>query len=152
MIGIDIVEINRLEKLITKYGMKFLDRIFTKDEIEYCENNPIHKYARYAGRFVAKEAVAKALGQGIREISFKEIEVVKDEFGKPDIELHGRAASLANYMKVVDIYICISHCREYAVGNALLEYEFDEEDFDQGGDVEIFYNDEDENEDNESNN
>lgn len=152
MIGIDIIEIKRLKKLITKYGKRFLNKIYTPDEISYCEKNSVHKYSRYAGRFVAKEAVAKALGQGIREISFKDIEVIKDEFGKPDIELHSRAAELANYMKVIDIYISISHCHDYAVANALLEYDIDEGDEMNGGDIEIFYNDGDDSEDNGNNN
>lgn len=150
MIGIDIIEIKRIKKLISKYKSKFLNKIYTSNEIDYCEKNPVLKYSRYAGRFVAKEAVAKALGQGIREISFKEIEIINDEFGKPDIELHGRAAGLANYMKVVDIYISISHCHDYAVANSLLEYEFDEDDMGQG-DVEIFYNDEENDEDGNNN-
>lgn len=151
MIGIDIIEIKRLKKIISKHGQKFLKKIYTQNEISYCEKNPTLKYPRYAGRFVAKEAVAKALGQGIREISFKEIEIINDEFGKPDIELHGRAAELANYMKVVDIYISISHCHDYAVANALLEYEFEDEEDMAGGDIEIFYNDEDNPSDAENN-
>ena len=141
MIGIDIIEIKRIKSLIDQYGQKFLQKIYTRREIAYCEKSAALMYQRYAGRFVAKEAIAKALGRGTRELSFSDIEIINDEFGKPDMELHGRAAEMANYLKVVDIYVSISHCYDYAVANALLEYE-EEEMRPDSGDVEVYFNDE----------
>ena len=93
-IGTDIVNVKRIDKLIKKSKKTFINRIFSKKEILYCEKqkNPIPFYAK---RFAAKEAFSKALGTGIRKgVSFKHIEVLNDKFGKPSIKLNGNTAVL----------------------------------------------------------
>ena len=93
-IGTDIVNIKRLEKSIKKYGDKFRYRIFSQNEIKYCENkkNPA---AFYAKRYAAKEACAKALGTGLaRGVFWKDIEVRNNKFGKPYIVLHNNAKKI----------------------------------------------------------
>ena len=92
-IGTDIVNISRMKKILNKNGKKFKKRIFSKNEISYCEkkSNPFPYYAK---RFAAKEALSKALGTGIRKgINFKNIEVSNDILGKPSIHLNGGAAT-----------------------------------------------------------
>ena len=95
-IGTDIVNIKRVEKSLKNTNKLFKNRIFSKNEILYCDkkNNP---YPFYAKRFAAKEALSKALGTGIRKgINFKDIEILNDKYGKPSIKLKG---STANYLK-----------------------------------------------------
>jgi len=92
-IGTDIVNIKRLEKSIKRKGAKFIKKIFSENEIKYCEKkrNP---YAFYSKRYAAKEALSKALGTGIRKgINFKEIEILNDKLGKPFIKLKGSTAA-----------------------------------------------------------
>ena len=86
-IGTDIVNIRRIDKSLKNYGNKFKNKIFSKEEISYCETKKTPN-AFYAKRFAAKEAFTKALGLGIRKnINFKDIEVSNDRFGKPSIKL-----------------------------------------------------------------
>ena len=95
-IGTDIVNIKRMQKLLKSNSNNFKNRIFSKNEIIYCEKkrNPSSFYAK---RFAAKEALSKALGTGIRKgINFKDIEILNDNFGKPSINLKG---STANFLK-----------------------------------------------------
>ena len=95
-LGTDIVNIKRLEKIIKKNRNTFKSRVFSKNEILYCEkkNNPA---AFYAKRYAAKEALSKALGTGIRQgINFKDIEIRNNNFGKPSIKLKGATAKFLN--------------------------------------------------------
>ena len=95
-IGTDIVNIKRMEKSIKRYGSRFKNRIFSKNEIIYCEGkkNPIPFYAK---RFAAKEAFSKALGTGLRKnIDLKDIEIFNNSYGKPQIRLKG---GVYNYLK-----------------------------------------------------
>ena len=95
-IGTDIVNIKRMEKSLRNKNNVFKNRIFSKNEITYCDkkNNP---YSFYAKRFAAKESLSKSLGTGIRKvINFKDIEILNDKFGKPFIKLKG---STANFLK-----------------------------------------------------
>src|ERR1700691_3526248 len=93
--GIDLVEIGRIQQSMDRYGQRFLDRIFTGAEQEYCLRK--RKSAEsFAARFAAKEAGAKALGTGISHgVSWLEIEVVREPSGKPTIRFHGRSAAIA---------------------------------------------------------
>lgn len=116
-IGNDIIEISRIDAVIKKYGTKFLDKIFTKKEQEYCLR---HKDSsrHFAGRFAAKEAIVKALGIGFRSgVSWLDIEICNDEIGKPIPFLSQR---LQENFDNPDIQISISHCREYATAFAIL--------------------------------
>ena len=116
-IGIDIIEVTRIDRVILKYGKKFLDRLFTEEEQSYCLRH--QKAARhFAARFAAKEAIAKALGTGIREgISWLDIEVSHDPHGKPIAKLSARLSARFNYPNIL---LSISHTHEYATAVALL--------------------------------
>ncbi len=115
-LGIDIVEIRRIERNIVLYGEKFLRRIYTQAEQDYCETH--HKKARpYAARFAAKEAVVKALGTGFREgIGWQDIEILNDPLGKPQVIL---SEQLAQRFDDPRILVTMSHCQEYATATAI---------------------------------
>ena len=88
-IGTDIVNIKRMEKLLKKNSKTFKQRIFSKNEITYCDKKK-NSSSFYSKRFAAKEALSKALGTGIRKgINFKDIEILNDSYGKPSIKLKG---------------------------------------------------------------
>ncbi|MEI8125250.1 MAG: holo-ACP synthase [Parachlamydiaceae bacterium] len=115
-IGTDIIEIERIEQSILRYGQRFLDRVFTLKEQAYCTR---HRDAQshFAGRFAAKEAIVKAIGSGFGEsISWLDIEIVNDVRGKPTVIL---SPALGNLVGPTHIDISISHCREYAVAFAV---------------------------------
>ncbi|MDE0718993.1 MAG: holo-ACP synthase [Dehalococcoidia bacterium] len=109
--GVDIIEIPRIKQTFDRYGERFLKRVFTPDEIAYCRG----RAPNLAGRFAAKEATMKALGTGVRGVSWKDIEVIRAESGAPSVKLHGRAKARAERLQVVEISLSISHSREFAV-------------------------------------
>ena len=113
--GIDIIEIPRIQRVIDHYGDRFLKRIYTPQELEFCNG----KANRLAARFAAKEAASKALGLGIRGIAWKEIEVVRQRGHPPALKLHGRAAKRAEFLNIIQLSISISHSREYAVASVV---------------------------------
>lgn len=113
--GTDIIEIDRVKDSIEKLGNPFLDRVFTKKEIDYCESKNKQKYQHYAARFAAKEAAFKALSESIKDkfsVSWKDFEVVNDEQGRPKLNVYN-----VNLDNIEDIDISISHCKNYAVAN-----------------------------------
>lgn len=117
-VGNDIIEIERIKKAIERRGKPFLDLVFTSSEQAYCSNFSF-PFPSFAARFAAKEAVAKALGTGIGEkLAFTDIEIVKDETGKPQVHLHGKGKSLLP--KGAQLQISLSHCKDYAVATALV--------------------------------
>ena len=117
-LGTDIIEIERVRKAA---GRKhFRDNVFTGIEQAYCESRGKNSAASYAARFAAKEAFFKALGTGI-STRLKEVEVVNDECGAPKIFLHGKAAALAEEMRVEKIFLSLSHSREFATAICILE-------------------------------
>ena len=114
--GTDIIEISRIKESIEKYGETFINRIYSPREIEYCEKKGQVKYQHYAARFASKEAVAKMLGTGFNgNFEWKDIEVINDELGKPQIKLSGGAKKIFEEEKLEKIDISLSHCKEYAV-------------------------------------
>lgn len=113
-IGIDIVEIKRVQKLIGQYKNKFLERTFTKIEIRYCQNKP-NPAQHYAGRFAAKEALIKAFG---KPLTLKEIEVKNPANTAPKIKLNGSTKKL---LKGRNILLSISHDHEYAIAEVLIQ-------------------------------
>ncbi|MGM0378122.1 MAG: holo-ACP synthase [Bacillota bacterium] len=117
-IGIDIIEINRIKNSIKK-NKKFLNRIFTKNEIKFFDkkNNNINTIT---GNFAAKEAFSKALGTGIK-FSWKNIEILRDESGKPYINLYGKAKDIFENKKFKNCHISISHNKTQAVANCIIE-------------------------------
>ncbi|MBP2027975.1 holo-[acyl-carrier protein] synthase [Acetoanaerobium pronyense] len=118
-IGTDIIEINRIEKAISK-NSRFLEKLFTDDELLYFKSKKF-KTETVAGSFAAKEAIAKALGTGFSKITMKDIAISRNGKGKPEITLYGNAKILANEMNTQNINITISHCKEYAVAFAIIE-------------------------------
>jgi len=117
--GVDIIEIPRIKQTFDRYGERFLKRGFTPDEIAYCRG----RAPNLAGRFAAKEATMKALGTGVRGVSWKDIEVIRAESGAPSVKLHGRAKARAERLQVVEISLSISHSREFAVAFVVAQRE-----------------------------
>jgi len=110
-IGIDIIEISRIEEAIARWGDIFLQRVYTDSELESYHQKP----ASLAARFAGKEAVIKALGTKISGIKLKEIEILSKSSGEPLVYLHGRAQSQAKHLGLDRLAISLSHCKEYAV-------------------------------------
>lgn len=122
--GVDIVETERLQKSFESLGDAFRDRIFTPEEIAYCDARKQGRYQSYAARFAAKEAVSKALGTGIGEgAAWQEIEIVNDANGKPSVNLSGAARASFKAIGGEAVSISLSHCKSYAVAYALIETE-----------------------------
>lgn len=118
-IGTDIVEVVRIGKMIERHGEVFLNRVFTDDEIRYCQRRKEYTQ-HYAGRWAAKEAVMKTLGTGFtRGIGWRDIEVCSSRSGKPSILLRGGAREFARQAGIGDVLITISHCRAYATATAI---------------------------------
>ena len=117
-LGVDIVEIERMEKILQR-SPRFAYRVFTDNERAYCEGH--HRPAvRYATHFAAKEAVLKALGTGFADgIAFTDVEVTHDEKGKPLALLHGRAQQIASTLGILEIPLSLSRTNETAVANAI---------------------------------
>lgn len=113
--GIDLLEINRLRDAIATHGERFLQRIFTARELEA----NAHKVESLAGRFAAKESVAKALGCGIGDVAWKEIEILRAESGAPQLILHGAAERLAKEQGLTSWSLSLSHSQSHAVAVAV---------------------------------
>ena len=109
--GVDIIEIDRIQKVLERWGQRFLQRIYTEEEISYCRDRP----PNLAARFAAKEATMKALGTGLRGVGWKDIEVVRGPGGAPSIRLYGRALLRAEKLEVAEMALSLSHSRNYAV-------------------------------------
>jgi len=122
--GIDIIEISRVERAITRNDMRLETFLFTDAEQEYCcrgLSRRAHAVA-YAGRFAAKEALVKALGTGLRHgIRWKDIEILNDELGKPHMALSHLALKKLKEINAHNIYLSISHSRDYAAAVVILE-------------------------------
>jgi holo-[acyl-carrier protein] synthase len=115
-VGVDLVELERIARAIARYGDRFLDRIYTPDELARYRT----RLPELAVRFAAKEAVSKALGVGLNHMSaqgigWREVEVLPDPFGKPVVRLSGRAQALAHQQGLDRWSISLSHGRDYAV-------------------------------------
>ena len=116
--GTDIIEIERIKTSIENLGEKFLNRVFTKNEIEYCESKNKQKYQHYAARFAAKEAAFKALSWKIEDkynIKWTDFEILNDEQGRPCIKIIN-----IDLCDIENIDISISHCKNYAVANVTI--------------------------------
>ncbi len=113
--GVDIIEIKRIQESIEQLGETFLNKIYTKKEIQYCESKGKTKYEHYAARFAVKEAAFKALSEGVEDkyqISWKDVETSNDENGRPEVEI-----LFLNPKNVENVDVSISHCRDYAIAN-----------------------------------
>lgn len=116
--GTDIIEVSRIKESIEKLGEKFLNKIYTKKEIEYCLSKNNMKYQHFAARFAAKEAIFKAISSLIKnkyEITWTDVEVLNDENGRPYVHF------LNNNYNIEQIDISISHLKEYAIATCIVE-------------------------------
>ena len=109
--GVDFLEIERLRESTLLHGEHFLSRIFTSAEQAECGDN----YASLAARFAAKEAVSKALGTGIGDVGWQDIEILRADSGAPQLVLHGYAERLATQLGLKTWSVSLSHTREHAV-------------------------------------
>ena len=111
-VGVDMVEVERIQKALedSRIGKRFRDRVFTANEIQYCEKKRRGRYESYAGRFAVKEAVMKALGRGWgSKVCWLDIEVVRARSGKPDVVLHEKTARLAEELGIRHWSVSITH-------------------------------------------
>lgn len=119
--GIDAVEIDRVRVACTRTP-GLLTRLYTDGERAFCTSRDGElRFARLAARFAAKEAAAKALGTGVRGLRWRDIEVVSDELGKPDVVLHGGAAARAEALGVQRVHLSITTSLDLAMAQVLLE-------------------------------
>lgn len=118
-IGTDIIEISRIKEAL-QTNMKLTERMFTKEEMNYCQKKG-NSFESFAARFAAKEAVTKALGTGFRNYNWVDIEVVRDELGKPGVVLRGSALEKAQELGIENIHISLSHGKDYATAMVILE-------------------------------
>ncbi len=118
--GIDLIEINRIEKVLERHGVHFLKKIFSTTELERLEKfkdrrvKPRLIAAEVAARFAAKEACSKALGTGIGPVSWKEMEVLNEPSGKPFLRLSGKAAQIAGFLGYTSWSVSLTHANEMA--------------------------------------
>ncbi|HXP22535.1 MAG TPA: holo-ACP synthase [Candidatus Sulfotelmatobacter sp.] len=119
--GIDIAEVKRIASVIESQRERFLRRVFTLDEVAYCEQFK-NKYERYAGRFAAKEAAMKALGTGwSRGVRWVDVEVIRQRGRRPTLELRGEAKKIAEKLGVKNIAVSITHTAEQAIAQVIFE-------------------------------
>ena len=117
--GIDLVDCQRIEKLRRQHGGRFLNRVFTQRELQYCQS---HRYQdeRLGGRFAVKEAVMKMLGTGWQNgIAWTDIETINDAAGKPTVSLTGHIGRIAREMGIDQISVSITHTSNLAVASAI---------------------------------
>lgn len=117
--GVDIIEVNRIKKAITNIEEKFLDRVYTKKEIQYCNSKNINKYEHYAARFAGKEAVLKAISDGLESkynLSWQDIEILNNKEGRPYVNLDNEIGNN------IQIDISLSHIKEYAIANCVITW------------------------------
>jgi holo-[acyl-carrier protein] synthase len=120
-LGLDITEIDRIAAAISRRGQAFLQRVYTANEIIYCERHR-HQAERYAGRFAVKEAAMKALGTGWRRgVRWRDIEVINLPGGKPTLRLHGVTHEIAGRLGVNSISISITHSGDLAMAQVIFE-------------------------------
>lgn len=119
--GVDLVELPRIEQLLAEQGERFLSRVFTAAEAEYCATQA-SPATSLGARFAAKEAVMKCLGTGLTDgVAFGQIEVVRTEAGAVGIRLCGRAQELAKSMGIARFHLSLSHTSEHAMAMAIAE-------------------------------
>lgn len=119
--GIDIAEVPRIREAIARHGQRFLHRIFTEGEIQYCESKA-NRIERYAARFAAKEAGMKAIGTGWNHgVRWRDIEVARKPGGRPTLLLHGKAAEFAARLGATNIALSLTHTAEQAMAQVILE-------------------------------
>jgi holo-[acyl-carrier protein] synthase len=125
-VGIDLVEVERIRAALEdpRIGRRFRDRVYTQNEIAYCERKQRGRFQSYAGRFAAKEAVMKALGQGWgAQVRWLDIEVARASSGKPDIVLHSKTARLAEQLGIQNWALSITHTAQHGMAYVIAQDE-----------------------------
>ncbi len=117
-VGVDIIEIGRIKRAVSRWQDSFLTRIYTENELKIARN-----VSSLAARFAAKEAVMKALGTGFRRIGWREIEIVNSTDGAPSVKLYGRALRRSHELGLTRFEISISHSRKYAIAMVMAHAE-----------------------------
>ncbi len=117
-IGVDLTSVIRIQKIIEKYNDAFLNRIYSKEEIQYCEQFGKTKFAHYAARFAAKEAFIKAAGEHLKYFKFNEVKVINDKNGKPILEL---SKNIADNFKNYHFHISLTHTEDNAIAFVVAE-------------------------------
>jgi holo-[acyl-carrier protein] synthase len=118
--GVDIVETARIRDSLDRFGERFLNRCFWPEEVAYC-NGMKFPALHIAARFAAKEAISKAFGTGIgHQLGWKDMEIRKRESGEPYAVLHGKGAELAATRDVTQVFVSLSHCKDYAAAHAVI--------------------------------
>jgi len=118
--GVDIIETARVEESVQKFGDRFLERCFWPQEVAYCRSMKFPAM-HLAARFAAKEAVSKAFGTGIgRQLGWKDLEICRQKSGEPRVVLRGKGRALARTRGVTEIFVSLSHCRQYAAAHAVI--------------------------------
>jgi len=124
-IGVDITDIKRIENSLTQFGERFCNRVFTLNEIAYCEqfSTPAAKAERYAVRFAAKEAARKAFGAAtpLKSLAWHEVEIISSTEGAPQLRFHGRAAELIEQLKITRAHVSLSHALQQAIAFVVME-------------------------------
>lgn len=110
-VGVDLVEIERIAEVVQRHGDRFIERVFTATECAECAG----RVEALAARWAAKEAVAKALGTGIGDIQWREVEVWCDQRGKPHIRLHGAAQQRASALGIAELAVSLAHANDHAI-------------------------------------
>jgi holo-[acyl-carrier protein] synthase len=119
--GIDICEVERVRAAIDRFGQRFLKRIFTAAEREYCESKR-NRVERYAARFAAKEAAMKAIGTGLRHgVSWQDFEVSRETGGRPTMIFRDKAAEFGTKLGTKRIALSITHTEQIAIAQVILE-------------------------------
>jgi holo-[acyl-carrier protein] synthase len=124
--GVDLIEVARIQDALSdrRTGQRFRERVYTGNEIAYCESKHRGKYESYAGRFAAKEAVMKALGRGWgARVAWVEIEVARARSGKPTIVLHRKTAQFAEHLGIYKWLLSITHTKEYGLAYVIAQDE-----------------------------
>lgn len=124
-IGVDITDIKRIEDSLAQFGERFRNRVFTETEIAYCEQfaSQTAKAERYGARFAAKEAARKAFGAAtpLKALSWHDVEIISSTEGAPQLRFHGRAAELAQQLKITGAHVSLSHAQQQVVAFVVLE-------------------------------
>ena len=120
-IGTDLVEVSRVEKILQKWGEKFIKKVYSQNEIEYCEKKAFPSI-HYAARFAAKESFLKSLGIGLgMGVKLQDIEVINNQQGSPVLIVHERIRARLDKLGINALHISITHTREHAQAIVILE-------------------------------
>jgi len=119
-LGMDIVETKRIAESVERFGDRFLNRIFLEGEIAYSRSMKF-PHLHLAARFAAKEAISKAFGTGIgADMGWRDLEIVREPGGAPQVRLHGRAEALAKSRSITSVFVSLSHTAEYGAASAVI--------------------------------